>query len=143
MDNNWRWVRMQRENCFSADDGITEKWRCARRTDCKRTTKKVDRKEREERRKRGVVPGMGKALVASLVVCLGRHPSPSSPVSTTLFYTHSHARAVHAHNRARDLSVSLPPPSPLAFSLSLFLFRSLTPSPRGEGRWNASKNPSN
>jgi len=75
--------------------------------------------------------GHGKSsLVASLVVCLGRHPLLSP---TTLFYTRSHARA---HNRAREISLSLS----LFLSLSLSPFSAssrsllcpLTPSPRGK-----------
>lgn len=86
-------------------------------------------------RERDVVPSMGKALVASLVVCLDRHPASLGRIHHPLL--HSFARVCNTTARERYLC-----PSPSLLTSRSFL-RPLTPSPRGEGRRNASKNPSN
>lgn len=61
-----------------------------------------------------------------------RLPRPYPPPSFTLIRT-------RVHTTAREIPLSLFPPR----RLSLSLLRPLTPSPRGEGWRNASKNPSN
>lgn len=109
----------ERGNCFSADDSATERQRCARRTDCEsaREMKRPGEGEREKERARrregveGVRRGMGKALVASLVVCLGRHPLAHSHPPFTLVRTR-----VHTTVRTRSLSLSLFLPLPSSLS---------------------------
>lgn len=138
---------MHTQNCFSRPVTLLRRCEDVR---VAQIAKERERGTGGRERERMSCRATGKALVASLVVCLGRHPATLAHIHHPLLHSFARActtaREILHHPSAvssRSLSLFLCFSFSLASSLSLSLLRPLTPSPRGKGRRNASKNPSN